>query len=822
MNKKTVSLVLAMCLSVGLGVSSVFASLRNANVSESYEAANAGSYGWSVKDASGTVTGSETKSGFQIKVGSAEDKLSGALSGVFSYYAGIMTGYNQTGGSYTIYDSYGARAMLQSTDNKTFTLESFSFRTSDLANMPPDGASSDTWNSYLKGLGFNEGSLSRMAFNEDGTPKGLNKNGSGKVESQNMNASLFQCLKDNLAQGLNYGVSLAMGDGATGMSITLTEDGKTYYTLTSYDSTSATTDPTPVKLNGKEYSGLRVVSEVTYDNNGLQTGSKTYGFEFDSTDANSGNTQLGVGGKWVVNETKIHYDENNIRYDVTYKTDLKGNNLNGDIKTSHYNSKDLGISENAVKGIGNAISVITYTANGSRYASVDGTTGNISRFVDDKISFTRNSDNTIVANYYRAENGVLLSSWQSDGTADADNAGKKGGTTTVYSYYGETPIAVFNDVNGDKYFGSTAKAEQTIATAEKFKNEVKAGKYPALKDEFADIKNVYWTQNELLTLKANGSKLFSADQIDNMIRFSNGTGVVAKTDIKADTWNKLPDNAVMAGNVTTGSRSGGTHTQWSTLDAEYTGYTLTSTIMLGGSAAYEVKCNVVTSGSVTLESDPAVSGKLFPPEGTTDEEIENMAKEILGDDYDSLSDEEKAAVMEDLKNGFITKDGKTYAIVVNAEMNILDGSGFHSANGEAILVEVNNEQKERIKNNVSESRDVMFMGNVASTDVNGHLAIAMEDSYGGGFISGTAEEINDAKNEMDTVINAVKDFKDGFIDQKTYNEIIKKAEGDDAGKYGWLVDNTNDNLSVFKQNGFSWSDEDDNKRQLIKAFELLF
>jgi len=835
MNKKIVSLVLAMCLSVGLGVSSLFASLRDADVKSGFIEANGMSSTHQVKDASGTVTGTAKEEGFQIKAGSAEDKLSGSLVGVYSYFAGIMTGYTEAGGSYTIYDSYGVRATLQATDNGTFTLTNFNFRTSDLANMPGENGTIGEWNDYLKRLGFNDATISRMVFDENHQPKGLNKDGTGEVETQSMNLALFQCLRDNLASGLNHGASLSMGDEASGMRLTVTEDGKQFFTLVSYDPTDSknpSSDPVyskGVTLNGKTYHGIRAESSVTYDAYGYQIGSETYGFEFDSTDANSGNSQLGVNGKWVTNKTEIHYDENNIRYDVTYKTNTQtGANLNGDVKTEHYknNAKELGISESAIAGIGGAISVVTYTANGSKNVAIDGTTGNITYYADNKISAVKNSDHGIVHDYFRAENGVLISKWDSDGTADADSSGTRGGTTTVYSYFGETPMYTFNDVSGEKYFGSTAKAEAAIAKGNKFKAEIMKGNYPALEGEFADIKTIYWTQNDILKMRASGCTFFSEDEMTNMLKGSNGTGVVGSTEITAATWNTLPDNPIMAGKVNTKWENRGTGTNGKVVEKSYKGYTVKNTIMMGGNAVYVTQHNIVTSGTVVKESDPAVSGKLYPGEGATDEEIEAKAKELMGEEeYNNLSDEEKAAVLADLKEGFITIDGKTYAVVVDAEMNVLDGSGFHSANGEAILVQVTPEQRSKITAGLSESRDVMFMGTVhpeGSDDngqVNGHLAIAMKDSYGGGFVSGTAEEIEAMKVEMESIIDAVRNYKDGFTDQAAYDAFKAKAE--ESG-FGWLVQNAEDNIDAFKNGKFAWSDDDDDKQQLIKAMQLLF
>ena len=113
MNKKIVSFVLATVLSVGLGVGAAFAGYSYSDYADKFSSHYAG------KTGSGSVT---------IKIGSEDDKLKGNLTGVFGYYAGTMVSYQGSGGSFTVYDSYGARATLSNSGEK-FKVTSFSFRT---------------------------------------------------------------------------------------------------------------------------------------------------------------------------------------------------------------------------------------------------------------------------------------------------------------------------------------------------------------------------------------------------------------------------------------------------------------------------------------------------------------------------------------------------------------------------------------------------------------------------------------------------------------------------------------------------------------------
>ena len=137
MNKKFMSFVLAMVLSVGLGVSSLYAKTYLGNAAtDGYAAQNDSTGPAAVKSTStATTTGSESN-GVWIKVGSTGDTLSGNLTAEFRYYAGIMTGYEQAGGKFVISDSYTSMKAIVSNANDNWTVEYYAFTQADLASMP--------------------------------------------------------------------------------------------------------------------------------------------------------------------------------------------------------------------------------------------------------------------------------------------------------------------------------------------------------------------------------------------------------------------------------------------------------------------------------------------------------------------------------------------------------------------------------------------------------------------------------------------------------------------------------------------------------------
>jgi hypothetical protein len=129
----------------------------------------------------------------------------------------------------------------------------------------------------------------------------------------------------------------------------------------------------------------------------------------------------------------------------------------------------------------------------------------------------------------------------------------------------------------------------------------------------------------------------------------------------------------------------------------------------------------------------------------------------------------KDPVVEGTLVGVQTIDGVTYAVVSAANVNIMDGTGFQAADGETVMVQVDAEMAETLKAMLNKGEtDVMFMGDVKA-DVNGHLTMAVNANYSGGFASGA--EIADLKTAIQ-------------------NEEL-----------GWVKENTAANTAIFNNNG---------------------
>jgi len=158
-------------------------------------------------------------------------------------------------------------------------------------------------------------------------------------------------------------------------------------------------------------------------------------------------------------------------------------------------------------------------------------------------------------------------------------------------------------------------------------------------------------------------------------------------------------------------------------------------------------------------------------------------------------------VIEGTFQGTVEIDGKTYAIIGDGNINMMDGSGFHSMEGETMLVDISDMSEEEIaamKN--AEGGKVMFMGNVGYTS-DGKLAITMDRSYGGGYRFGT-----DAVNaEIDRVVGVAN------------GSIAPAADGSD----NWILENTEKNVAKLGE-GFMNDSQGKVSDRLKEAWEILF
>lgn len=831
MNKKIVSFVLAMVLSVGLGSSAAFAGYSYSDYADEFNSY----YEGKTDDKSVTV-----------KVGSKDDLLGGNLTAVFGYYAGTLVSYQGAGGSFQLYDSYGARF---SVDNKggAWNVSGANLRTSDLAEMDKY----DSAEAYLKSLGFSETDLAVADVDSEGTVK---TDSEGNVVKTTMPSAWLDKVKSELQKGVNHSVSVQSGDGMTGATITVAQDGKAQV--------SYQIDP--------QKGELRPTSLYVYDEKGFQVGVQTATFTTEETS----NGEL--KGKWTNNYTATTYDKNGVRTDTTYQLFSWSNDPQAAVKGATVatpTNKEVNKDTTAL-----VTSVTKYSANGTAISQTDYTTNNVTYYANNKPSYVVNAQGTTIGLYSYSDNGVIQAYFNAEGT---DNNGNKVGTTTIFDKWGRSLFTATGGLtDGDNPFKNQSARNDLIAeynkgiadgsfTGSDFTYNNETGGYEPvagtgtrivsvsiyadqildtnnqaiMTNGFIDMNKVnqFLTPGKVDSIIKNNLSGFGYTQADiiNMLKFSNGTNTaLASTKIANSTWDgdNIPGKDGVTGtsdysNASTTStsvtnktaKSLGTHTYGSLQQSSTNttvhaaGVTYTNTIMLGGASAYSKEHHVVTDvyeATVTnqvYEKDPAVEGELWPSEGTSEEEIIAMA-EKLGID---VNDEE---AMADLRNGFYTaSDGQTYAIVKADSINIMDGEGFRSAEGETVLVAVDNTTKNKIVNSINNSGDrkIMFMGDVRESST-GYLTMAMNTSYDGGFVQGSAaveEEKNKISETSAKVASARYAYESGDMSKAEYDQIVKDA--------GWIGTNTDENLDSFAKGNFSWDNNKTANENLRDAWKVL-
>jgi len=896
MNKKIVSFVLAMVLSVGLGVSAAFAGYSYSDYADKFNSYYAG------KTASGSV---------KIKIGSEEDKLKGNLTGVFGYYAGTMVSYQGAGGSFTVYDSFGARGTL-SNSGEQFKLTSWTSRTADLADMPDlseyveyengkpktDSEGHYVFKSeeakkayvkamtdYLISIGFTKEQLAVAQLDDEGNLLGPDTDGDGKPDpvkysDQNGNgfdgellegeisADWFVEWQTQMEKGVNASAQISIGNGVSGPSLTVMENGKPQLVFS--------TDPT----TGGAIPTMRYV----YDERGYLIGTQTAEFQIEKAEGDSGYAQ----GSWTYNYTAITYDSNGVETDTTYQfpswqADPQaaisgGNVIHGGEMSQHASDEgeNKWLKKKLEEGCVLEIAKTTYTNNNSKLKTVDYTTNNTTYYTNGKASYVLNETGEKIGQYEYSANGVCQAYYNAKGT---DGHGNTVGTTTVYDDWGR---ALFTATTGtaNELLGNTARREQlmqeyytALTSGNGFSdNTTICGVYIYADYASSDLggKSIAW-----------GSLGYTANDVKNMMKFNNGVAALAYTTIDTTEWTE--ESGDTAGIVTDSashdstnvSASFGSHHQYSTYSTgrRYSGHkTYNNTIFIGGSQAYSRQCRIADKiTDVTyIETDPAVKGEIVDIDEeldkieVTDEELEaagvdpkdkKAVKEYklskladkLGLDKpsreDYASDEEYEAALDtfygNLEQGFYTaSDGKVYAILASSEIDLMDGSGFQQTEGETILVEVTEDMKESIVSSMAKTgdRSVMFMGDVRP-DVSGKLTMAVNTNYttsqGNGFVVGK-EAIETATKEIESISTQVADIANELgIDMSQFagmsaEEIRNSAEFaqvcdklglDKDGENTWIVVNSLQNNGRF---GGSFDVNGENKRgSLEDAWRIL-
>lgn len=831
MNKKIMSFVLAMVLSVSLG-SSLYASYSGDYDPNAY---------YNAQNQQTVQQGTTTATGTWIKVGSKDDVLSGNLTAVFSYYGGIMTGYESKGGLFVITDSYGQRAVMSNAEG-VFTVQSYNFRQSDIEGMPnilayvqtdengnpkkdKDGnyifvneeaekAFVKAWEDYLKERGFSEEQLSCAVLDEEGKPK---VDASGKIEQQPLSANFYALLKDYLCKGENYTATLSQGDGINGVSATVFVNGEK-------PEITFVTDYKVTGGSGAIASGVRVTGNYVYDDvTGLLIRSETYTLEQTELNTETGEAKY----EWKKNISTSTYEKITAPDGTNYylRTD----------KT--YANKDLNFKIGGDSG--DPTTVTTYSANGSRVSMFNNETKTTTYFVNsNNVSTVINDKGLEIARYQYTANYVQEAIRSVTGEDGED--GELAYETTVCDKWG---IAT-GVLNGD-YLGKVDLGRNLI---QQFKDGIANGTIVSISSS-SPVRQIYLFEKDLQGPgRDNFKKYFGWTDADisNMLNFSYGNGPVAIIGCNYNENFAAGENDVVADGATTSTTrtSGGTHKYNSTLSDSCKGWTFTSTILIGGTQAYQKVQTVITGRDLVIESDPAVEGTLFPE--VTNEELveagidpndkeavaaykEKKIKDMAVDLGIGHLDEEGNLIIDDqeaydnLKEGFYydKETGKTYMLITASDVYLMDGSEeFQTVSGEVLLVDIGTQGKDAgkekvktIKDKIGNDNKIMFMG-VVGEDKKGQLVLVMKEDWSGGYVTNTMDkDIEQVKQDIITISNAIYNFKQGTISEAEYNKIVsainvkvKGPDGEEKGVYDWVITNSNINIGKFGGH-YTWTDE---------------
>lgn len=709
---------------------------------------------------------------------------------------------------------------------------------------------------FLLGIGFTEEQLSVAKTDVNGNLLGVKSNGSlykvkmkdkgegfdGELARQFVSADWLVKLASELEKGVNHSAQISLGNGVSGPNLTLFENGKARMV---YGMDAFTGEARPTTL-------------YVYDNDGFQIGVETAKFEVEKT-------KDGYAlGKWTTEYTAITYDSEGVQTETTYRfldfttdpvekvkqakaagnlvrADKEYNDEGEDIESGQKSNKDK-LENGGVL----VISKTTYTSNNSKEKTIDYTTNNTTWYSNGKAAYTKNAEGAVIGRWEYYANGAVETYYNAKGK---DNKGNTVGTTTVYDEWGRelftAATGATNDLTVDKNKRAALIKEYydgITNTNGGFKDNTKIVSfyiYADYADSVLQGRTIDW-----------GSLGYTQNDVKNMMNFNNGVSALCCTTIDNTGWEEDSgdtaniNTASATGKYTRTSASYGSHNQWSTYSRgkKYSGKrTYNNTIFIGGSQAYSKQCRVADTVTTVdyIETDPAVEGEMWSAEPTDKEleaamkkagiskkdkkAIEKLKKKLAKTKLEAkakelgidINDEE---AMEDLRNGFYTdSNGQTYAIVNANSVNIMDGEGFHSAEGETILVAVDKATKNSIINKMKSTgdRSIMFMGDVRES-VNGYLTIAMNTSYGGGYVQGSVA-VQSAKKEIAEtsmkVAAARYAYENGEISEQEYNNIVKDA--------GWVGKNTDTNLQKYANGNFSWDNNKTSKQNLRDAFRVL-
>jgi len=802
MNKKILSFVLAMVLGVCCGVA-------NASYDgEDMIGASVGSGGYTVN-----MSSSSSMSGIPAD-------LQGSVKTIFKYVGGIMVGNANANGSFDVLRN-GQNFMsfkLNEDENGKPTggytlanitadadvLKSLGFDVSDFYGSDGELKSGKSENDVLKALakalknfGVTESDLKALVTDSDGNATGSTPE-AAKWFGKNGNA---KSPLSELLKGSNNSIQINfVAEG--GPTCTVITNGQPSYTMNSNGQVIADYHYTEPDANGENGGFLDYVDELT--------------FEVDETNTDTSKT------KYKASRQRTYYNDFGNAEKTVQLT--KGNDgkwkEESTIKTYEYSNPN---------GSGYLVSTTDKNNNTTHYRA------------DGKVDHTTNGKDGTSSIYHYRDNGTIMS---------VEAKGKNGVTTatTIYSRAEQNLGTTTKSIPGS--YSDPADYFYAMVKEAKSKGNDKEAVYNVL-DKYGFTGKGSISIFDYMLNDSSYNTMFAVagvtqSHLNQMRTLSNGYSAVGSISNLAEGSAKNTQMTTKKDTKTLGGSFSAYDVSSTSTTDKGKAYTSTITVNNKGAAyvQYEGYCEIrAAKATVTTThyKDPAVEGEMWSPEDEeiSDEELEQAIKDgIIEDDdrdakekkkelalkkkakelgiienyedYDNLSDEAK----DDLEKGFFTKDGKTYAIVKANSINILDGSGFQAADGEMVLVEVNEETKNTIKG--SDDKRIMFMGDVRESAAGGYLTMSILNEEDGSILYGTGfKQGDDVQAEKDkiflislqTSIQNGMDITEASKALEAYNEQngtnFTTADAEDAvanmsSADQWIVDNTKGNMQFFK------------------------
>ncbi|MBQ3834933.1 MAG: hypothetical protein II816_05415 [Elusimicrobia bacterium] len=829
MNRKLLSLVLAAVFTVSLGVGSALARV---------DLGNAG-------DVLNSNSGSRSQIGFTIKNSDmerfAQSEL-GNLVTVFGYSAGVMTYQaNKTGITYI--DSNGMKAAFSVSEDAgkpgtyNYTMTSIVLSGTDIAAIQAAGGLKN----FLISCGMDETAL-RTVRTEDGVL--LDNDGNevtATTEAGMVDAAwLTDGSVDNwLAQGINFSATISLGGSEP--QVTLSENGKQSTALGSF--------------NGESY----IAAKYNYNNDGSLN--------------NIVNAQLqattGQDQTTYALEYSVTVMDEFGRQSYTFAAEPDKNSTWGykqiDFDKTSYDATTQSYQKTRDTGSGHTTD-FTYSANGSLVSYTDNTSGSTYHYVAGQMSYVTNNEGSIVTSY-AYNNGIMRSVQAFNGNTVAsitvfDDFGRNLGTCigtdtngNVVSYdtavlaiqnvlNGYTnlntktgadacivqSIQIYKDyvgkydnflnqndninfsaVAGKTYGYNTAIASTQIATGDAAATADGAEKSTttnATADTLVGSYNITLKDGTKKTITISNVGDIAALSYDDAVALCNAAGIDSSWIRKISSYTSLDTNLYSI-QIETDDRAkavlSALNIDTSLISARETRHEGVGSWLLGAKLNAANTTTTISAATASLSTTCYAQG--IATKSATTYLGQKTTTTTTAGGFQSMDPAVSGTFL-----GTTVIDGRTYAMIGNAEMNVLDGSGFQAVEGETVYVDITGNEN---MISAAQGEEVMFMGDVAQS-TNGNLTIAMNVNYGGGFVSGSAE-ISAMKAEITQVSQTVSMARDalelGEITQAEYDSIIENS--------GWIGTNTAANLEKFANGNFSWDENKTALENLRDAFDIL-